>query len=92
MFFLLYKTWGLSSNQCIQGFKKTHRIKKIGHTGTLDPLATGLLLAATDDDTKLIPYLKNTDKVYFVELKLGQISATYDAQGPLTFVNDFEPD
>ena len=92
MFFLLYKAWGLSSNQCIQGFKKAHQIKKIGHTGTLDPLATGLLLVATDDETKLIPYLKNTDKVYFVELKLGQISATYDAQGPLTFVNDFEPD
>ena len=87
MFKLLYKQVNESSFQCIKKYQKKHLIKKIGHTGTLDPLACGLLLIATDEDTKLIPFLKNHDKKYYVKLELGKTSLTYDAEGPITITN-----
>lgn len=85
MFKLIYKEPGISSNKSIQLFKKENNINKIGHTGTLDVLAQGLLLLATDDDTKLIPYISNKEKEYKVIAKLGFISKTYDNEGPITF-------
>lgn len=92
MFKLIYKKVNQSSFQAIKEFQKNNNIKKIGHTGTLDPLAQGLLLVATDDDTKLIPFIKNKDKEYIVQLKLGFISKTYDAEGPISFYSDYIPD
>lgn len=91
MFKLIYKKINQSSFQAIKEFQKKNNIKKIGHTGTLDPLAQGLLLVATDDDTKLIPFIKNKDKEYLVKLKLGFISKTYDAEGPISFCSDYVP-
>lgn len=85
MFKLIYKDLGISSNKAINIFKKENNINKIGHTGTLDVLAQGLLLLATDDDTKLIPYISNKEKEYKVIAKLGFISKTYDSEGPITF-------
>ncbi len=57
MFYLINKESGISSFKCISNFARKHHIRKIGHTGTLDPLASGLLLVATNDDTKLIGYI-----------------------------------
>lgn len=91
MFRLIYKEMGKSSFQVIDEFKRKNNIQKIGHTGTLDPLAQGLLLIATDEDTKLIPYLTNKDKEYNVELKLGFNSATFDSEGPICFFSDYIP-
>lgn len=91
MFKLIEKKRGLTSFQAIREFQREHQIKKIGHTGTLDPLAQGLLLVATDDYTKLIPYIKNKDKEYLVEAKLGFISQTYDAEGPINHFSDYIP-
>lgn len=91
MFKILYKKPNISSFKAIREFQKENNIKKIGHTGTLDPLAQGLLLIATDDDTKLIPYIKNKDKEYVVEMKLGFVSKTYDAEGPIDFYSDYCP-
>ncbi len=91
MFKILYKRANISSFKAINEFKKEHNIQKIGHTGTLDPLAQGLLLIATEDDTKLIPYIKNKDKEYRVKMKLGFISKTYDAEGPIKFYSDYQP-
>lgn len=91
MFKILYKKPNISSFKTIKEFQKENNIKKIGHTGTLDPLAQGLLLIATDDDTKLIPYIKNKDKQYKVEMKLGFISETYDAEGPIQFISHYQP-
>lgn len=91
MFKILYKKPNISSFKAIREFQKENNIKKIGHTGTLDPLAQGLLLIATDDDTKLIPYIKNKDKEYVVEMKLGFVSKTYDAEGPMDFYSDYCP-
>lgn len=91
MFKILYKKPNISSFKAIREFQKENNIKKIGHTGTLDPLAQGLLLIATDNDTKLIPYIKNKDKEYVVEMKLGFVSKTYDAEGPIDFYSDYCP-
>ena len=91
MFKILYKKPNISSFKAIKEFQKENNIRKIGHTGTLDPLAQGLLLVATDDDTKLIPYIKNKDKEYKVEMKLGFISKTYDAEGPIEFFSHYQP-
>ena len=91
MFKILYKKPNISSFKAIKEFQKENNIRKIGHTGTLDPVAQGLLLVATDDDTKLIPYIKNKDKEYKVEMKLGFISKTYDAEGPIEFFPHYQP-
>lgn len=91
MFKLLYKEINKSSFQVIKEFAKKNKIKKIGHTGTLDPLAQGLLLVATDDDTKFIQFISNKDKEYKIECKLGFISKTYDAEGPINKFSDIKP-
>ena len=91
MFKLIYKPLHVSSFKCIKAYQQSNQIQKIGHSGTLDPLASGLLLVATDEDTKLIPYLKNHDKKYFLKIELGKTSLTYDAEGPISFSSNFIP-
>ncbi len=81
MFYLLDKPKGLSSFKAIRTFAFENNIKKIGHTGTLDPLATGLLLVATEEDTKLIDYVDKGVKTYRASMKLGFVSDTYDSEG-----------
>lgn len=63
----------------------------VGHTGTLDPLATGLLVLLLGSSTKQAPGLTKLDKTYEVTMKLGQTSATGDAEGELTVVSDVRP-
>ena len=87
MFYLINKEKGISSFKAINNFARENNIKKIGHTGTLDPLATGLLLVATDDDTKLIDYIDKGSKSYIVELELGKVSDTYDSEGEVQITN-----
>lgn len=91
MFKLIYKNINESSFKAIKEFQKKNNISKIGHTGTLDPLAQGLLLVAIDDYTKLIPYIIDKDKEYKVIAKLGFISKTYDAEGPISYFSDKVP-
>ncbi len=81
MFLLLDKKKGVSSFKAINNYAKENGIKKIGHTGTLDPLATGLLLIATDTDTKLIDYVDKGYKKYIATMKLGVVSNTFDIEG-----------
>jgi len=83
MFYLLDKPTGISSFRFIKKFAKENNIKKIGHTGTLDPAASGLLLVATNEDTKLINYIDKDSKVYKVEMKLGFKSNTFDSEGDI---------
>ena len=87
MFYLLNKEKGLSSFKAIRKFAKENNIKKIGHTGTLDPLATGLLLVATDEDTKLIEYVDKGYKTYIATMQLGVTSDTYDSEGEVVITN-----
>lgn len=64
MFFLIHKPSGVSSFKAIKEFGKKYKFNTVGHTGTLDPLASGALLVATDSDTKLINYISDKTKSY----------------------------
>jgi len=61
---------------------------KIGHAGTLDPLATGVLLLCLGRATRLSEYVMAHDKTYVAQVKLGEATSTYDAEGPLTAQHD----
>lgn len=63
----------------------------VGHTGTLDPLATGLLVLMLGTYTKKVPELTKLDKTYEVTMRLGQTSTTGDEEGEKTNVSDHEP-
>ncbi len=81
MFYLLNKEKGISSFKAINDFAHKNNINKIGHSGTLDPLASGLLLVATDDDTRMISYIKHTNKTYLATIIFGAQTDTYDVLG-----------
>lgn len=83
MFYLINKEKGYSSFKKIKDFSKVINSKKIGHAGTLDPLATGLLLVATNEDTKLIKYILNQTKTYIVKGQFGFETDTYDILGSI---------
>jgi tRNA pseudouridine55 synthase len=80
---LLDKPLGLSSNAALQGAKRLFGAAKAGHAGTLDPLASGLLLVLFGEATKFAGPLLDADKEYLATLKLGERSATGDAEGPI---------
>ena len=83
-FLVIDKPQGLSSHQVISRLRKLLQFKKIGHTGTLDPLATGVLPMALGEATKVIAYLDEAQKCYEVEAVLGTATDTYDAEGRVT--------
>ena len=79
--FLINKDKGLSSNKAIQKIKRRLDIKKIGHFGTLDPLAEGLLVCGINKGTKLSERFLNLDKSYFSKIMLGIQTTTDDSEG-----------
>lgn len=87
MFFLIHKSLGISSFGAIAHIRKKLGIKKIGHTGTLDPLATGLLLVATGNSTKLIPYIDRARKTYVFTTRLDGSTASGDLDTPVNFID-----
>jgi tRNA pseudouridine55 synthase len=78
---LLDKPLGLSSNDALQKAKRLYRAEKAGHTGTLDPLATGLLPLCFGAATKFSQLSLDADKRYLATLKLGEATSTADAEG-----------
>jgi tRNA pseudouridine55 synthase len=78
---LLDKPLGLSSNDALQRAKRLYRAEKAGHTGTLDPLATGLLPLCFGAATKFSQVSLDADKTYVATLKLGVTTTTGDAEG-----------
>ena len=80
---LLDKPLGFSSNQALQKVKWLYSAAKAGHTGTLDPLATGLLPICLGEATKFAQYVTDADKTYFATIKLGATTTTGDAEGEL---------
>lgn len=78
---LLDKPIGLSSNQALQQTKRLFQAAKAGHTGSLDPLATGLLPICFGEATKFSHFLLDADKSYLATLKLGATTSTGDAEG-----------
>ena len=78
------KPLGFSSNQALSKIKWLYNPKKAGHTGTLDPLATGVLPVCLGEATKFSSYLFDANKTYEARIKLGFTSSTGDAEGSLT--------
>jgi tRNA pseudouridine55 synthase len=85
---LLDKPAGLSSNLALQKVRNALGRPKAGHTGTLDPLATGLLPICVGEATKFSQYLLDSDKTYEAVVRLGMISSTGDAEGRLEVSGD----
>ena len=78
---LLDKPAGYSSNQALQAVKRLYQAAKAGHTGSLDPLATGLLPICLGEATKFSHFLLDADKSYRAAIKLGATTTTGDAEG-----------
>ncbi|MHB8454239.1 MAG: tRNA pseudouridine(55) synthase TruB [Acidiferrobacterales bacterium] len=78
---LFDKPRGMSSNRALQDVRNCLQARKAGHTGSLDPLASGLLPLCFGEATKLSRFLLEADKTYQTVFRLGQETATYDAEG-----------
>ncbi len=82
---LLDKPIGLTSNGALQKVKTCYRARKAGHTGSLDPIATGLLPICFGEATKISGFFLDADKRYDAVLKLGESTDTGDADGEIIF-------
>lgn len=93
---LLNKPKGISSNRALQRVRAMLNASKAGHTGNLDPMATGLLPLCFGEATKFSSYLLDADKAYIATARLGQVSDTGDAEGniiqerPVPELNDVQ--
>lgn len=88
-FLNIYKPKGMTSHDVIFRVRKILNIKKVGHAGTLDPLAEGVLPVAVGGATRLIDYLPS-DKEYIADVKFGFISDTFDAEGKIEKFSDIK--
>jgi tRNA pseudouridine55 synthase len=81
---LIDKPVGPTSHDVVDAIRRRFQIKKVGHCGTLDPNATGLLIIVLGRGTKLSEKLMGDDKVYEGTIKFGETTDSYDADGELT--------
>lgn len=81
---LIDKPQGITSHGVISRLRKTLDTRRIGHAGTLDPLATGLLVIAVGPATRFLQYLDLEPKTYVATVKFGESTNTYDAEGEIT--------
>jgi tRNA pseudouridine55 synthase len=88
---LLNKALGLSSNRAMQQIKRLFGAKKAGHTGSLDPLASGMLPICIGEATKFAQYLLDADKTYEVEGCFGKKTSTGDREGEVVAEQDVQP-
>jgi len=79
-----------TSFDVVRKVKSLLNIKKVGHAGTLDPLATGVLIVLTEKDTKRQSEFLQMPKEYIFEMALGIVSKTYDMEGPLFLKEEFQ--
>ena len=87
----LYKPTNITSFKAINSIKKKFSINKIGHAGTLDPMAEGVLPIAIGKATKLIPYISNMNKEYEFTVTWGIQTTTDDAEGEILFESNYLP-
>ena len=85
---LLDKPVGVSSNTALQKARRLFGAQKAGHTGVLDPLASGLLPICFGEATKFAQYLLDADKAYIATMKLGEATTTGDAEGDIIATSD----
>lgn len=87
---IVNKPKGITSFDVIRKLKKILRTKKIGHTGTLDPIASGVMLVCVGKSTKLAQDLEAKDKVYIADFDIGYATDTYDTEGKKIAENHIE--
>jgi tRNA pseudouridine55 synthase len=80
---LLDKDGGMTSHDVVRRLRRLAGLRRIGHAGTLDPMATGLLLVALGETTRLIEFLMDGEKSYRATLQLGAVTDTQDAEGEI---------
>jgi len=85
------KPAGCTSHDVVQRVRKALRQRSVGHAGTLDPLATGVLVVAVGEGTKLVSHLQSDDKRYEVTIALGAETDSLDADGEVTETADVPP-
>lgn len=88
---ILDKPLGLTSTQALGRARKLIGGKKVGHGGTLDPLASGILPLAFGEATKLVPYVMDGDKEYLFSIQWGEQRTTDDAEGEVMAASDCRP-
>lgn len=85
--FIVRKPLGITSHDVVAQARRVLRTRAVGHAGTLDPLAAGVLVLLTEQDTKLSQFLTASSKRYYAWVAFGANSLTYDAEGPVTTGN-----
>ncbi len=77
----LNKNYNMTSHDAVTAVKRIFKVRKAGHAGTLDPIATGILLVCLNEATKITNYLSDLDKEYIMKARLGESTDTYDSEG-----------
>ena len=85
---LVDKPKNVTSRDVVNEIIKKFHTKRVGHTGTLDPIATGLMVICINKGCKLVPLLTNHDKTYLATVKLGIKTDTYDITGKVLEENN----
>ena len=80
-FLIVDKPAGMTSHDVVNAIRRMAGTRRVGHTGTLDPLATGVLVLALGAATRLVQFIDGSDKAYRAILRLGETTTTYDAEG-----------
>ncbi|MBF7095794.1 tRNA pseudouridine(55) synthase TruB [Alkalibacter mobilis] len=84
----IYKPPGITSHDVVSAVRRKLNTKRVGHTGTLDPMAEGVLPICIGQATRLSSYMLEKDKEYIAELKLGEATDTFDASGNIQYVKE----
>lgn len=85
---LVDKPKGVTSHDMVDAARRALHMKRVGHAGTLDPMATGLLIIGFGNGTRLLPYITKDRKAYEATIRLGQATTTEDAEGEITATTD----
>lgn len=85
---LVDKPAGMTSHDVVSRTRRTAGTRKVGHAGTLDPMATGLLVLGINSSTRLLTFLVGLDKEYLATIRLGQSTTTDDAEGDMLATTD----
>jgi tRNA pseudouridine55 synthase len=89
---IIDKPAGVTSHDVVQRVRRATKIRQVGHTGTLDPMATGVLVVCVGQATRLSEYLLGHDKTYRATIRLGVETTTYDADGEVTATREVKVD
>ena len=86
------KPQGWTSHDVVAWIRRVLKVKRVGHAGTLDPLATGVLLVCVGQATRVSEYLMASDKTYRADIQLGTITDTYDLDGEVVETRPLPPE